>query len=229
MNLKKVLLPFSIALGLSLVLIAPFLGLYVLVWKAPQQMIGNTKAQLLKATSLGIELLERAGADLYRALQFEPLVVIQGETVHQKPLKIREIATAEKAFTQTYTYEVIWAGSKKTLKIQGDFLAKVGFKIDQQAFYMEIAKDASQITLHHKKPQLLSCEMIRMEVLRDEDGWWNKIQAQDREAAQNELLRQAREAAIDVNFEIMALENLMDRLKPLSHKHAFDLKTKAMP
>lgn len=136
--------------------------------------------------------------------------------------------TASKSFQHTYIYESTWAGSTKRLELKGEFTAKAGFPLDD-SFSMVISEDAKTVTLRHKDPQIISCEMTELHVLKDEGGWWNAIQPRERQAAQNELLRQARIAAAESDLRSVASENLFDRLAPLQNKHAFEAKSEIVP
>jgi hypothetical protein len=220
--------PLAIGIAIALVIAAIFGGIYFLVWKGPQELITTTSETTVKTANAGYDLFKRAAKDIYRALQFEPKVTIGGETVHGPAVPITEIATASKDFQHTYNYQVDWAGSTKRLELKGDFTAKAGFKVDD-SFRMEISEDGSKVTLHHKEPQVLSCELKELHVLKDEDGWWNKLQTKERESAQNELLRQARERALDDDLKTKAVENLLERLAPLQQEHSFATENKVLP
>lgn len=215
-------------IGISLVIAAVFGGIYFLVYKGPKEVAGATKDGVIETANKGYDLFKRACGDFYRALQFEPKVTIGGETVYGPANQITEIATASKDFNHTYTYQADWAGSTKRLELKGDFTAKAGFPVDG-SFMMEISEDGSKVTLHHKEPELLSCELKKLHVLKDEDGWWNKLQPQERESAQNELLRRARERALDDDLKTTATENLLERLKPLQEKYSFTTESEVLP
>ena len=220
--------PLAIGIAIALVIATVFGGIYFLVWKGPQEVITTTTTTTVKTVNAGYDLLKRGAKDIYRALQFEPKVTIGGETVYGPATQIAEIATATKDFNHTYTYEVSWAGSTKRLELKGDFTAKAGFPVDG-SFVMEISEDGSRVTLHHKEPSLLSCEMKKLYVLKDEGGFWNKLQPQERESAQNELLRRARERALDADLKATATKNLLDRLAPLQNQYSFETKSEVIP
>jgi hypothetical protein len=168
----------------------------------------------------GYELFKRVSKDLYIALQFEPRVTVRNETVHGPAVRVEQIVTAAKDFKDTYSYEVSWAGSIKKLELTGEFRAKAGFTLND-SMEIEFSDDGKTVTLRHGEPELISCELTRLQVGRDESGWWNKLQPKDREAAQNELLRLARSRALDVDLKDTAIRNLVDRLKPLEQKYSF--------
>jgi len=228
MNQGKVTHTLAIGLSISLVVAAIFGGFYFLMYKGPKEVVGATKDGVIDVANEGYSLFKRAGKDLYQALQFEPKVIIGSSTVHEPAIKQTEIVTASKTFSHTYTYEATWGGSTKRLELKGDFTAKAGFPLDD-SFSINISEDGKTLTLRHKAPDLISCEMTKLHVLKDESGWWNKIQPQERESAQNELLRQARKVARNSDLLSTASENLLERLVPLQNKHSFAMKSELVP
>lgn len=204
------------------------MGIYWLFWKGPAELAGAAKDGAIEMVESGYDLFKRAGKDIYKALQFEPRVVIGSKTVHGPATQETEVVTATKAFHHTYMYESTWSGSTKRLEISGDFIAKAGFPLGE-LFSIHISEDGKIVTLRHQKPDLISCEMTNMHVLQDEDGWWNKIQPEERESAMNELMRQARKVARESDLLSAAGENLHQRLAPLSHRYAFETKSEVIP
>lgn len=228
MNQSKSAHTLAIGIAISLVVVVLFGGVYFLIYKGPKEVTGATKDGVIEAANSGYDLLKRAGKDIYHALQFEPKVIIGSATVHGPATKMTEVVTASKSFQHTYTYEASWAGSTKRLELKGDFTAKAGFPLDE-SFSMVISEDGRTVTLRHKEPDVISCELTELHVLKDEDGWWNKIQPQERESAQNELLRQARKAAGESDLLSTASENLLERLAPLQNQYSFSTKSEVIP
>ncbi len=128
--------------------------------------------------------------------------------------------TATKDFQHTYFYEATWAGSTKRLELKGDFVAKAGFTIND-SFGLNLSEDGKMVTVRHSPPILISSELNRLTVVKDENGWWNKLTALDREDAQNSLLQQARKAAETSDLMVIATQKLLDRLTPLQEKYSF--------
>ncbi len=228
MNQDKSTHALAIGMAVSLVIAVLFGGIYFLIFKGPKEIAGATKDGLIQSANSGYDLLRRAGKDINHALQFEPKVIIGSATVHGPAVKETRIVTATKSFQHTYTYEATWAGSTKRLELKGDFTAKAGFLVDD-AFRMIVSDDGRTVTLRHHEPEVISCELTKLHVLKDEDGWWNKIQPEERESAQNELLRQARKAAREPDLMGAAVENLLERLEPLQKRHSFKTKSEVIP
>jgi hypothetical protein len=218
----------AIGVSISLVIAAVFGGAYLLMVRGPKELAGATKDAAVEAANSGYDLFKRAANDFYQALQFEPKVTIGSATVHGPATGEAAIVTASKSFQHTYTYEATWAGSTKRLELKGDFTAKAGFPLDD-SFSMDISEDGRTVTLRHKPADVISCEMTRVESLRDENGWWNKLEPQERESAQNELLRQARNAARESDLLGVASEKLVERLVPLQNRYSFQTKSEIVP
>ncbi len=228
MNQGKSTNTLAIGVSISLIIAAACGGAYFLIWKGPKEVGGATKDGAIEVVNSGYDLFKRAGKDLYHALQFEPKVIIGSSTVHGPATKVTEVVTAAKTFQHTYTYEATWGTSTKRLELKGDFTAKAGFPVDD-SFSMNISEDGKTVTLRHQDPGIISCEMTKLYVLKDEDGWWNKIQPQERESAQNELIRQARKAARESDLMSTASENLLERLAPLQNQYSFETKSELIP
>lgn len=204
-------------ISLALVLAVALTGAYFLYeksFKGIQETAGATKDGTIDAIERGLEIAKRTAKDVRRALGFEPKVTVGTNTVFGPSTVLTEIVTASKAFEHTYTYEVTWAGSTKRLELKGDFTAKAGFAADE-SFSIDISPDGKAVTLRHQQPKLISCDMNKIHILKDENGWWNKIDPSEREKAQNILLEQARGKANGSDLMAAAIQNLLQRLAPL--------------
>jgi hypothetical protein len=218
----------AIGIAVSLIIAAASAGAYFLLWKGPKEVANATKEGAIEAANSGYDLFHRAGKDLYHALQFEPKIIIGSSIIQGPAIKKSEVITASKSFQHTYTYEATWGRSTKRLELRGDFIAKAGFLLDD-SFSMNISTDGKTVILRHQKPDVISCEMTKLCIIEDENGWWNKIQPQERESAQNELMRQARKAARESDLMNTANENLVERLAPLQNRYSFETKSEIPP
>lgn len=181
-----------------------------------------------QAANDGYDLFKRAAKDFYQALEFQPKITI-GEKVEFGPATdLTEIVTVEKHFENTYTYEATWLGSTKHFEIKGDFVAKAGFRVDD-SFGLNISPDGKTVTWHHSAAKLISCEMTKLHVLRDENGWWMKLTPQEREAAQNHLIQQARSSAEQSDIITAATHRIVERLAPLQQKYSIKMNDEEVP
>ncbi len=218
----------AIGLSISLVAIVLFVGTYFLLFKGPKEIVVATKDGTIEVAEAGYDLLKEAGKDIRDALEVDPKITIGSKTVHGPSTKESKLVTATKTFQHTYAYEATWAGSTKRLELKGDFTANAGFTVDD-TFSVIIAEDGQSLTLEHKDPEIISCELTKLQVIEDKNGLWNKVQSEERESATNELIRQARKAAKESDLLDAASQNLIDRFAPIEDKYSIDVKSHATP
>jgi hypothetical protein len=77
--------------------------------------------------------------------------------------------------------------------LRGTFAAKAGYDLNEK-FYFEINSNDLQVELGLPEPRVLGVEMIAYRA-EEEEGYWNKLSAEEREQAVNALLASARAAA----------------------------------
>jgi len=211
----------SKAVGVVLVIGSLFVGAYFLIYKGPAEVAG-------RSTQAGYELTKQALSDLAEALQFTPRVIVGEKTLLQQDAKIRELATASRNFEHTYAYTHSWLGSTKTVELKGQFLAKAGFLVNDQ-FALITDEQSGTTVLRYPPAQLISCELQSVRVLKDENGWWNKLSPQEREEAQNKLISTAKEAAVKSGVLHQAVQNLAERLKPFEERNSIKMSLEPLP
>ncbi|MDA1183659.1 MAG: DUF4230 domain-containing protein [Acidobacteria bacterium] len=169
---SKALLIVAVVVGLLVA--GSVAALYVVLVKAP--------TDLASATAEGIK-------DLF---QVTPQVTINQTVVIEQNSPILEVATVSRDMSVDHRWTSAWMGSTKTLELRGTFTAKAGFNL-QEPFDIDITRYPLSIDASLPQPAILSLEMRDMEILRDVDGWWNRVTAQDRESAIRALSAAARE------------------------------------
>lgn len=218
----------AIGISISLILAVVFTGIYYFFWKGPMDAAKHGEETMKQAANDGYDLFKLAAKDFYQALEFHPKVTI-GEKIEYGPATdLTEIVTAEKHFENTYSYEATWLGSTKHLEIKGDFVAKAGFPIDD-SFGLNISPDGKTVTWRHSAAKLISCEMTKLHVMRDDNGWWMKITPAEREAAQNHLIQQARSTAEQSDLMTAATHRIVERLAPLQQKYSIRMNNEEIP
>ena len=166
-----------IAIAISLVVATVTVSTYVVFYKIPHQ-------------------LAHVVADSFRsAFNFQPQVKINDIVVLEQSAPIAELAMESKRVFAQHIYESTWAYSTKTMEMYGVFTAKAGFDL-KQPFVVRIQKVPPKLFIHLPQPKLLSLEMNNYHILRDEDGYWNKIDASEREAAVDHLKTNARQKVL---------------------------------
>jgi len=159
-----------------LLLIGGTIGAYQLLIQAP--------AELAHATAEGIRSL----------FQLTPRVTVNETVVIEQNSPILEIATVARPLLVDHEWSHTWLGSTKTIHVRGTFTAKAGFDL-RKPFEIGISSSPLKVTARLPEPQLLSIQMDSFEVLRDENGWWNRLREQDRTDAVTALQSIAREKA----------------------------------
>ena len=145
------------------------------------------------AAEPALELAKRIVDGISRRLQFRPEVRVDQVTVLQAEMPVLELATVRREFAHQYVWEQQWLGSTKRLHLRGTFAAKAGFDFNGK-FYLEIDSDDLSVDFGLPEPRVLGVEIIAYRA-EEEEGYWNKLSAEEREQAVNALLASAREAA----------------------------------
>lgn len=140
-----------------------------------------------------VDLAKRIVDGISRRMQFRPEVRIEQVAVMQAETPVLELATVRREFTHEYEWEHQWLGSTKRLHLRGTFAAKAGFDLGEN-FYLEVDSDDLSVDFGFPDPRVLGVEMIAYRA-EEEEGFWNKLSAEEREQAVNALLASAREAA----------------------------------
>jgi hypothetical protein len=121
--------------------------------------------------------------------------MINETVVIEEMAPIAEIAVVERPMLVEYRWAHTWLGSTKTLHMQGTFVAKAGFNL-QEPFTIRINRHSRDVRATLPPPRLLSVEMTGYRILEDESGWWNAISNSDRETAVMQLTDTARRQAL---------------------------------
>ena len=145
------------------------------------------------AAEPAVELAKRIADGVSRRLQFRPEVRIDQVTVLERETPVLELATVRREFAHDYEWEHQWLGTTKRLHLRGTFAAKAGYDLNEK-FYFEINSDDLQVELGLPEPRVLGVEMIAYRA-EEEEGYWNKLSAEEREQAVNALLASARAVA----------------------------------
>ena len=140
------------------------------------------------------DLASNVARGMKEILNFTPQVRINEHVVIEQSVPVAELATISRDLSVDYTWSHEWLGSTKTLALRGTFTAKAGFDL-HEPFSVDIQKFPLKVRATMPAPKILSVQMNTYNVLRDEDGWWNKISPGDRENAVQELQRVAHDKA----------------------------------
>jgi len=155
------------------------------------------------AAEPAVELARRVVDGIARRLQFRPEVRVDQVTVLQAETPVLELATVRREFAHEYVWEHQWLGSTKRLHLRGTFAAKAGIDLNEK-FYLEVDSRDLRVKAEFADPRVLGVEMLAYRA-EEEEGYWNKLSAEEREQAVNALLASAREvAAKDASLTVEA-------------------------
>ena len=194
----------ALAIAFCLVIATITASVYVVFYKIPHQLAHEV-------------------ADGFRsAFNFQPQVRINDIVVLEQSAPIAELAMESKRVLAQHTYESTWVYSTKTMEIYGVFTAKAGFDL-KQPFIVRIQKSPPKLFIHLPEPKLLSLEMDNYHILRDEDGYWNKFDATEREAAMDHLKDNARQKVLASPLLAEAKTELEKRIQDLASKDGYSV------
>ena len=197
MNINQSKILFIIAAALLLVA----LSMYIVLVKIPTDLASNI--------AHGMKEL----------LNFTPQVRINEHVVIEQSVPVAELATISRDLSVDYIWSHQWLGSTKTLTLRGTFTAKAGFDL-HEPFTVDIQKFPLKVRATMPHPKILSIQMNSYNVVRDEDGWWNKFSASDRENAVQELQRVAREKAENSGILDETRSSVEQRIKEIVERNS---------
>jgi hypothetical protein len=158
--------------------------------------------------------LERLGRDVRDAFvevaQLQPRITINNRVYLERTTATAQLAILSRQVEVEHELLHTWAGSTKRVKLHATFIAKAGFDL-QRDVAVDLKPDEIAVSLPHA--MILGVEQTQVEVLAFENGFWNRISAQDMEtqlAILPDLARQkAAESGILAEAET-ALQNQLD-------------------
>lgn len=204
----------SLVILLAVLLLGVTGGAYVLLYLGPAHLVDRLAQTTTDTGERGYDLGKRLAADLSGVFSVRPEVRVGEKVVLEANASVAELATARKEFTHALYWEHRWAGSTKRLELEGRFVAKAGYDLTQP-FAIRISEDGDRVEAELPAAELLSLELVSEQIVRDEDGLWNKLSVTDREHAKNALLAGARQTALESSLLLDADRNLMARLETL--------------
>lgn len=152
--------------------------------------------------------------DKIREIMPGAMVVKDGHVVAGPTEEILELATASKVIDVTYDFKANFLGLERSITLRGQFMAKAGIEVDGK-FKFLVSKDGKTVRVQHSPAQILSCEMLHYDVVKESQWWLNQLSTEDREAALQAFLKLARKHAEESTLPVDATNGLSRRLEPL--------------
>lgn len=175
---------FALAIAFVLMVLAGAGAFYFMFVKVPTAAVRNARIEAADAA-------RQISSAIKEFLNFTPEVRIGNRTVIEQESPVTELATVQQHLMVEHDWVHTWAGSTKTIVLEGTFLAKAGFDL-QQPFQVTIEEEPLAVRATLPESKLLSIEMKDYRVRKDEDGWWNTVKSADREEALRGMMMEAR-------------------------------------
>lgn len=159
------------------------------------------------AAERAVGIAREVGADIRDAMQFEPTVLVNNQTVVQQDASVAKLVTVERPITERHSYEHRWLGSTKRIVVEGDFTLRAGFDL-AKPFVIRVDPETGGVEATLPPAEIVGIDSTDLRILVDDDGWINQLTKEDREAAietlrdramlhatDSDLLKEARIAA----------------------------------
>ncbi len=130
-----------------------------------------------------------AGA-FQEVFDFEPQVTVDNKVVVQQSSPITELAVQERRVQVERDWENRWLLSTKRLRAEAVFLAKAGFDLERTV-EVSLDREAGTLQVVFPQPEILSLEQEDLQFVDWDNGVWNRLGAEDTEAAIADLRSQA--------------------------------------
>ena len=193
------------AIGLAIIIIASTGAAYFFITRVP----GDASDELIESVAKGADvvidktrdaknLAKETASEIKNGMNLNGRITVGKTVISEGNRDITELTVRELTFTHTYAWTHDWAGSTKKLEVKGTFKGKAGYDLtgrwaDPKSLWgIDVAEDGKMITARVPQPSILSVEMTNYEIIKDDDGLWNKISKEDRQLAVNGLQQGAR-------------------------------------
>jgi hypothetical protein len=191
-------------IGIAVVLVA---SLYLLVLRPMGHFISGTTNRLEKGLDRVLGAITNSDT---RIVEGRAEIVATTENTELSLLEMKMSAT--RAFeNEGYLLKYLPAGTKKLI-VRGHYQVKAGYRLKPG---ISLRVEKGQPIAKFPKPDILSVELTDFEILNEEDGWLNKVTAEDRATVLRELREQMRQEAIKSGLLDTASSSLRTRLRDL--------------
>jgi hypothetical protein len=166
----------------------------------------------------GAAELEKLGRDVKNAFvdvaHLQPRITINNHVYLEQTSPTGELAVLSRRVEVEHEMQHTWAGSSKRVKLHGTFTVKAGFDL-RQKLSVDVRPEEIVVQLPHG--QILDVEQDNVEVLSLENGYWNRISADDLQQELGALAQTAREKANESGLPEQAEKTLKQQLEARIH------------
>jgi len=195
---------------LILLIVIGTLSAYVVIVIIPSQLAKRS-----------YEAAKTLGEDFKNAFQFTPEITVNNTIVLNQQTSIMELAVLSQNFEHRFLWTNTWLKSTKQIQISGTFEAKAGFDLNDKVT-ITLSDDRAVVSL--PQPTILSVESQGDIVYRDEDGYWNWVNPEDRSKATNAFIQDARKFAEQAAFVQDAKEKMEEKLRKVLEPYAKEIR-----
>ncbi len=154
-------------------------------------------------------------------IQIEPRVTVNNVVVVQESKPIIEVALVTRDVLVEHKFIHTWMGSTKELHLRCPYRVKAGFKLTESGVDIRIKNHwfSRRVAIEADMPEpvILSVDAGRLEILKEDDGYWNKIKKEDRELALVEMRvkasNEARKAGIKDDVQRLVEEKIRQSIR----------------
>lgn len=139
-----------------------------------------------------------------------PRITVNNRVYVERTTPTAELAVLTRQIEVEHEMLHTWAGSTKRVKLHGTFAAKAGFDLRQN---VSVTATDGEITVTIPHATILGVEQQRVDVLAMENGFWNRVSAEDMEAEIAMLPELARQRAAETGLVAEAERSLKDQLE----------------
>ena len=140
----------------------------------------------------------------------QPKITIKNHVYLEQTAQMAELATVMRKTEVEHEFLHTWAGSTKRVQLHGTFLVKAGFDLHKD-FSVDVRPNEIDVRL--PAAQILGVEEQKVDVLAYENGYWNRISAEDIENELRAMPQLAREKATQANITGEAERTLKEQLE----------------
>jgi len=175
----------------------------------------------------GRKVAQSVAAAFNTLLNFTPQVTVQNIIIVEETRPASDLITARKDVHITHKIKDEWLHSKKEFEISGVFVATAGFDLTNKRCKLSIDGNPPHIVARFPKAKILAVTMKSFEIIKDEDGIFNKIKPEERESAIRQLTPMAIRTARDRSSLLAdARENLDKQLQSVAREKNWKVSVK---
>ena len=160
-------------------------------------------------------------AQFARLLNLTPRITANNAVIFAQNSPTLELVTVERQALVRHRFEESWLHSTKTFEVEAPFTARAGFHLHDE-FTVNIPRGGKIAEVRLPTAKILSVDMGDIRILRDEDGLWNKLTAQDREKAIRTLTKTAKTEFLQTDILKAATQEAEKQIRQIAQTAGCD-------